>query len=181
MSSFEIVFHGYCEGEMWSQEGLKIDPSARVEQFWDESGDGRDFKDAGVTDEVLDEVWAIRKQWYSQREVHHEDDRSVVLRDEESREDGVDYYILMIGNIDNYREAFPAYLDKLILAAEHTGADDGTYDYYPAAWEVAYQIAWALGLESEYRGAYDRLSTETQYKDADLREETIPFVWGFKV
>jgi hypothetical protein len=78
---------------------------------------------------------------------------------------GLDVFVLNFWNKAEAREVYLEWLKELIGKEEHRGADDGSYDYYPAAWEVAKQIAEALGMKDEYNAAVKELRENSEYGD----------------
>jgi len=101
---------------------------------------------------------------HSNRRAIPETARAEVLYEPDSIDINMNVWLLRIDDKERFVEAFRQWmLYDLIWLEEHRGADDGTYDYYPDAWDVAHQIAKALGMKEEYNRARQKLLDTTAY------------------
>lgn len=153
----EIYFLSAQAAENGDYEDLRPLQGGRLSRVWD------DWDDKGVlqnlaSPEVVLNFFRARVLHHSNRSIIPEANRPTIFNDpidiplEEL--DGWDVFILSLwGNPDSeqrFRNQFLGWLELITVEAEEVGGDDSFYDYYPDKWEVARQIASALGMEEEY-------------------------------
>lgn len=163
---YQIWFTAYNEGEMWDR--TDFGPNLPVEHVWDEYRDRMVMQDVGVSEHQIVSARDLRKSM-------HEFADSKVLFDGDDGEHG-DLFVMQFKDLDEARLVWRAWMRGLRQKEAHRGADDGTYDYYPDAWRVAWQLAQGLDVVDEYRAAVKELRENTEYGDPggdlfDLIEE----------
>lgn len=146
---------------MWNQENLAKDLGVQIEQVWDWYMEASVLEDMGVSHELIQNYYEAKCVRYTNRDV-------VPLE----YEFGMDVYLVRIpDDLRPVKDAFKKWIHGIVADEANTGADDGTYDYYPDVWFVGSQLAVALGSQVAYRGARKVLMATTRYgEDEDLRE-----------
>jgi hypothetical protein len=173
--SYEIFFQEYHG--MWHNTFPK--EGAKVEEVWD-SYKEREAIEAVFhpTDEQFVELLKYRILSASQGQVIPAEYSAMVLYQPDRLEPEMNIWVVRIDDLEKFKRLFADWMnDDLIHLEEHRGADDGTYDYYPDAWDVAYQIAKALGLKGSYNHARQILMETTAYgpdRPDSIGEELIP-------
>lgn len=162
---YQIWFTAYNEGEMWEADGFG---PLEVIRVWDEYRDRMVLQDVGVDEHTIVSARDLRKAMYEFAE-------SKVLFDGDDGEHG-DLFLMQFEDLEVARDIWRGWLVNLRKQEEHRGADDGTYDYYPDAWRVAFQLAQGLNVLGEYQAAVKELRENTEYGDPggdlfDLIEE----------
>lgn len=171
--NYEIYFQAYHHGERWNLQEFPY-PLFRTEKIWD------DYRDRGLLEEVGVDAPTIGKFYWSRVLLHS--NRGVkadpgpyctILLDAKPPEfmdiEPSDVYQFSFTDIDSVRVEFYNWLKEKIDEGDNTGADDGTFDYYPDIWYIGHQVCHALGMEDEYRRLRQELLDTTQYgRDDDL-------------
>lgn len=151
---YQIWFTAYNEGEMWDPNDFQ---PVKVDRVWDEYRDRMIMEDVGVDEHTIVSARDLRKAMYFSAD-------AVVLFDGDDGEHG-DLFVMQFEDLELARRMFKNWLPVLRLREAHRGADDGTYDYYPDAWRVTWQIAQGLEMVDEYRAFVKDLRENTEYGD----------------
>lgn len=158
---YKIWFTSYNEGEMWDPRDFE---PLEVVRIWSEYEDRQVMEEVGCTPLQVLSARDVRKTMH---------DNGDILFDGDDGEHG-DLFLMKFDNMESARTVFRLWLVELRSREENRGADDGTYDYYPDAWFVTWQIAKGLKMQKEYNAAVDELLKNTEYgTDALMSEHLI--------
>ena len=171
--NYEIYFQAYHEGDMWNLEDFNHG-LFRPRRIWDDYRDRNLLEEAGVDRPTIGKFYQARALLESTRGVKADPGPyCTILRDFpplDSDNNPADVYMFSFTAIKIVREEIVKWLRRKISAGNETGADDGTFDYYPDIWYIGHQLAHALSIQEDYRQLRQQLLDTTQYGEADLGE-----------
>ena len=176
----EIYFRSAQAAENGDYEDLRP-ASGRLDKVWDGYEDGMLLAEVGATEELIYKFYQARiDQGSNQGAIFTKTEKGCLLyndlRDIQPADTESFWTIFRLSlwtdeALEKFKFQFGIWLGELVLKADSVGGDDSTYDYYPDRWDVAAQLAEALGMEVGYRTSRDLITTNGgRYSEEDLPE-----------
>ena len=164
----EIYFTAWQDNNY--QEALRPN-GGRLVKIWDNYND-LCLLEAIATPEVIQKFYQERILQASNRSIIPAKARPKIFNDPLNYDPFSigDIYILSFGYYDSdeaiekFKDQFRSWMRQVADEAASVGGDDAYFDYYPDNWEVALQIAKALGMKEDYT-KYRDIAYNLRYAD----------------